>query len=218
MNSFSDRQTEEYKNSRLKEFEFFLKECIRIVAVMRLALDPFPILLRDEEIEYRIFDMLTEPYNYRIMKYIGNKIVEEYKNTNIYQSYYNDIMKEEKRNEVVNDVVRNHYIDLKQLDKILEQKDLLEKYEFITVNIFQEFNKLNTIVVHGIWYGAGEKLLDVTGLSLQKISSSENKFNQKFHDFFISAFHYENDYFYLLYEELLTNEEINEIKMIIDNP
>ena len=212
-----DKQIEEHKKVRLKEFEFFLKECICIIAVMRLALDPFPILLQDEEIEYRIFDIITEPYNYRIMKYINDKTIDEYKTTHIYREYYNHIMKEEKRNEVVNNVVRNHYIDSKQLDKIFEQKHLLNDYDLITVNIFQKFDKLNTIVVHGIWYGMDEKLLDVSGLCLQDISASENKFNQKFNNFFISAFHYEDDYFYLLYEELLSNEEINEIKMIIND-
>ncbi|MCL2115042.1 MAG: hypothetical protein FWH29_02340 [Methanobrevibacter sp.] len=218
INFSSDKEIEKYKKFRLKEFEFFLKECICIIAVMRLALDPFPILLMDDEIEFRVFDILTEPYDYRIMKYIDDNIIEEYKTTHIYQKCYNHIMNEEKRNNAVNNVVRNHYIDLKKIDKIWEQKHLLKEFELITINIFQKFSKINTIVIYGIWYGMDEKLFNVTGLSLQDISNSKNKFNQKFNDFFISAFHYENDHFYLLNEETFSDKEINEIKRLIYAP
>lgn len=46
----------------IKNFEYYLKRSIGVVAVMRLAIDPFPILMMDEEILYRCFDSMTDPY------------------------------------------------------------------------------------------------------------------------------------------------------------
>ncbi|MGL6298404.1 MAG: hypothetical protein ACRC1M_04470 [Methanobacteriaceae archaeon] len=217
-NSLSYRRTEEYMNLRLKEFEYFLKECICIVAIMRLALDPFPILLRDEEISFRVFDILTEPYNDRIVSYINDNIIDEYKLTDIYQGYYEEIIKEEKRNSVVNAVVRNRYVDLSQIDKILEQKHLLNKNALLAVYLFR-FDKINSIFMGGgsLWYGTHKTDLNIVGLGLHNFSSSGSKYNQKHNDFFVSAFRYDDDYFYLLHEEVLSEDEINEIKKMISN-
>ena len=56
-----------------------------IVAIMRLAIDPFPILLMDEEILYRCFDSITDPYSEKFVDtYIGETIVDEYKKTRFY--------------------------------------------------------------------------------------------------------------------------------------
>ena len=64
----------------IKNFELHLKSCIGVVAVMRLAIDPFPILLMDEEILYRCFDSMTAPYSEDFVdEYIGKNIIEEYK-------------------------------------------------------------------------------------------------------------------------------------------
>lgn len=49
------------QESFINTFEKYLQRCIGIVAVMRLAIDPFPVLLMDEDILYRCFDSLTAP-------------------------------------------------------------------------------------------------------------------------------------------------------------
>lgn len=69
----------------VRTFEHYLHRCIGVVAVMRLAIDPFPILLMDEEILYRCFDTLTEAYsNDFVEKYIGFDIINAYKQTDLY--------------------------------------------------------------------------------------------------------------------------------------
>lgn len=56
----------------IKNFQYYLEKCIGVVAVMRLAFDPFPILLMDEEILFRCFDSMTDPYSEEFVeKYIG---------------------------------------------------------------------------------------------------------------------------------------------------
>ena len=34
----------------ISDFQYYLEKCIGVVAVMRLAIDPFPVLLMDDEI------------------------------------------------------------------------------------------------------------------------------------------------------------------------
>lgn len=79
-------------------FESHLVRCIGVVAVMRLAIDPFPILLMDEEILYRCFDSMTDPYSREFVeKYIGLDLVEQYKQTAIYSGFYDYLMKKKRK-------------------------------------------------------------------------------------------------------------------------
>ena len=46
----------------IENYVNFLEKTIGIIAVMRLAIDPYPVLLMDEEILLRCFDSMTEAY------------------------------------------------------------------------------------------------------------------------------------------------------------
>lgn len=82
----------------IKNFQYYLEKCIGVVAVMRLAFDPFPVLLMDEEILYRCFDSMTEPYSAEFVeKYIGLSTIEAYKKTELFIGTYNSFIGEEKR-------------------------------------------------------------------------------------------------------------------------
>lgn len=64
----------------INTFEYFLKRCIGVVAVMRLTIDPFPILLMDKDILYRCFDSMTDPYSENFVnEYISQQTVNAYK-------------------------------------------------------------------------------------------------------------------------------------------
>lgn len=56
----------------LNRFLYHLEKCIGAVAILRLCVDPFPVLLMDEEIYLRTDDTITEPYSEKfIEQYIG---------------------------------------------------------------------------------------------------------------------------------------------------
>lgn len=84
----------------VQEFEVYLKKCIGVVAVMRLAIDPFPVLLMDKEILYRCFDSMTDPYSEKFVeKYIGAFTIEQYKHTTLYLETYDYLSTMEEKNE-----------------------------------------------------------------------------------------------------------------------
>jgi len=114
-------------NTKFKEeFEYFLQKCIGAVAVFRLTIDPFPILLSDEEIYLRTGDLMTKGYsNEFVEKYIGNEHIENYKSTQLFKLHYDYIIQDEAKKYYTSDVVKNQYIDKTKIQEILTQKHLL---------------------------------------------------------------------------------------------
>lgn len=130
--NFRDDSSEKY----LKEFEYFLKKCIMVVAIMRLSIDPFPILLSDIEIYLRTDDTLTEPYTDDfIEEYIGQENVECYKHTQIYKSYYDYFMKKEKKLQSVANIIKFQFVDINKRDEIFSQLHLLREFDVIAVKL-----------------------------------------------------------------------------------
>ena len=116
----------------IETFEKYLKKCISVVAIMRLAIDAFPILLMDANILYRCFDSMTEPYSDEFVnEYIGEKYISEYKNTEIYLNTYNSFLDEPLKNEATFDVMKHQYISTTQKDNIISQIQLLSDVDVI---------------------------------------------------------------------------------------
>ncbi|MCL2115041.1 MAG: hypothetical protein FWH29_02335 [Methanobrevibacter sp.] len=209
--------------SYLEKFECFLKKCISIIAIMRLTVDPFPILLMDKEIYNRTFKMITIPYTTAFAKkYIGNDYINQYKTTEVYKGYYNYFMKEEKRNYPTNEVVQNECIDTSKIDEILSQEHLLNQNEKIAVKIVKEYPTICTVYFnkHGFPYYITEvKSKNESGLNssetIKKFHASEEKFNQNFNGAFASVFHFDDNYICLEHNEKLNKKDTIIIKKII---
>ncbi len=105
------------------EFVEYLEKCISAVAVMRLTLDPLPLLLLDQEIFYRTPEFMAEGYSEEFVeKYIGDENVERFKETSIYQSFYDYFITQEKRTEAMKEFQKFQFIDSITIDELLEQK------------------------------------------------------------------------------------------------
>lgn len=69
------------------EFTNYLRDAIGIVAVMRLAIDPFPVLLTDADCKNRFADSVTRPFSDDMIdECIGEEILFQYKTTDYYNS------------------------------------------------------------------------------------------------------------------------------------
>ena len=199
----------------IKKFNCLLKEVICIVAVMRLAIDPFPILLMDPEILYRCLDSMTEPYSEDFVKeYIDSKYIEGYKKTNFYISTRIVLENEEKKNKAVFNVVKYHHIDTTRYDDIASQFHLMSEESVIATIISCACEKIVKVYACGVLLmyftnrNTNRKSLSWSSEQFDNFSKSKQKYNQKFDEAYISVFSKgENDY-YAEHNEMLEDAEI----------
>lgn len=202
----------------VQEFEVYLKKCIGVVAVMRLAIDPFPILLMDKETLYRCFDSMTDPYSEEfVRKYIGASTIEQYKHTVLYRETYDYLSTMEERNEATFNVMKHQYIDSRKLDEIFKQLHLLSKYDIICVLLVAASEK--TVKVYwgsglGMYFtdrNTNRKSMPWSGLDFKHFSEAKNLANQPYDEAYISVFYFDDEPYFVEHNELLTENEISQM-------
>lgn len=204
------------------EFEKYLQRCIGIVAVMRLAIDPFPILLMDEEVLYRCFDSMTDPYREGFVnRYIGESTIEDYKKTDIYMGTYDSFIGEEKKNEAVFNVMKHNYIDSSRMDEILPQLHLLSKENIVCVLIVAASEKVvKTYCFDGMMmcFTDRDTKRKATSWSSQdfiRFKENENSINQVYDEAYISVFTFDDTPYYIEHNEPITTEETTIISGLV---
>lgn len=154
---YPDHQKESIHNKIVLDFEETLKVAIGAVAVYRLAIDPLPIILMDEELMKRSGDFVTEPYSKEFVdKYIGFENIELYKQTEIYQDYKEWLMSQEKQNEAVYNIIHWQIIDRNKFDDILAQIHLLSFTDKIAVAIMMSSIKIPQVYIDGCFHYCSE--------------------------------------------------------------
>ncbi|CAH8768632.1 hypothetical protein [Paenibacillus dendritiformis] len=219
-NCISSRKDE---SSRVtKDFEGCLVSCIGAIAVFRLAIDPFPVLLMDYEIYSRTIDLVTEPYTHEFVEeYIGEEAFEAYKRTDIYQGYYEYLMNEEKRQLSVLDVTKNKHIDKEKIDEILNQAHLLTKTDFIAVAIAGLSEKVAKIYCFNGWpfYTTSTRSvrsdLSFHSGTLKNIRDSNNHLNVPYDEAFLTYLVVESESFFLEHNEKFELDEYKSLEVQI---
>lgn len=206
----------------ISEFERYLKECIGVVAVMRLAADPFPVLLMDDEILYRCFDSMTEPYSQEFIdEYIGEKTVEAYKQTNIYQTAYASFISNEMKNEATFNVMKHQYIDTRRVAEIEEQFHLLTIQEAAFVRLASQCEKIVKLYAYGgfLMYftdrKTNRKKMSQSGMEFKRFASCEDKYNQPYDEAYISAFTFRDESIFVEHNEILDSSDILTLNQVL---
>ena len=199
----------------IENFLYFLKKVIGIVAIMRLAVDPFPILLMDEEILYRCFDSMTDPYSDDFVKeYIGETAIQEYKKTSMFSNMYDSFMQNEKKTETVFDIVKHQFIDTTKYEEISNQFHLMTKDDIIATQIACTCDKIVKVyAMHGMLMyftdrNTNRKELSWSGVQFHEFGESKQKYNQPFDEAYISVFNMGESDYYAEHNELLDESEI----------
>lgn len=144
---------EKMQSTLISDFTEFLTRSMGAVAVFRLAIDPFPLLLADESIYARTGQLMTEGYsNQFIEKYIGLENIAAYKETELYKSHYENIIQDEEMITSVLDVVKHNYIDKSKIDEIISQKHLLSLHDTVAVAIVSFSEKVVKVYCIGGWH------------------------------------------------------------------
>lgn len=208
-------------NVFVENYVYFLEKTIGIIAVMRLAIDPYPVLLMDEEILLRCFDSMTEAYkNEFVEKYITKETLEDYKKTEMYINHYNGHIVEEKKNYAVFDIMKHQVIDTTKRKEILSQIHLLNKVDKIATYIALISKKVVKVYTYGGFQmyftdrNTNRKAHSWSGMEFKQFEENSEKFNQNYDEAFISVFKYNIDEskeetFFVEHNENLNDYDIN---------
>ena len=213
----------------IENYIYYLEKTIGVIAVMRLAIDPYPVLLMDEEILLRCFDSMTEAYkNEFVEKYITKETLEDYKKTEIYINHYNRHIIEEKKNHAVFDIMKYQFIDTTKRKEILSQIYLLDNIDKIATYIALSSEKVVKVYAYGglqMYFtnkNTNRKLHSWGGMKFKEFEESNQKFNQKYDEAFISVFRFKvnkdkKETFFVEHNEYLNEDDIKLIsKLSVD--
>ena len=132
-----------------EDFTDYFTTTVKVCAIFRLAVDPFPLLLSDPECEYRFPDCMTIEFGqYFIDNCLGSDFVEHYIKTDFYRNWMNAIKSTFPQLKEATYYVSNlHYIDLSNIKDILDELDKLTLYEATAV-LFTALFSEKVIAIH----------------------------------------------------------------------
>lgn len=215
---------------KLEEFKIHFRDSIKILAIMRLIVDPLPLLITDDEIYYRCPQIIFFPFSDKMLSTIGQKSIDEFKQTDTYKSMEKQILSLEKRNPAVNDFLIHKFIDLNKIEGIYSQKHLISENELKILDVCSCTNKIIEIN-----YGNGSYIfftsLKSDGniyncLDIDELIKINDYYNISHKGIYVSVMNIKgnnridilkNSYniVYIFHEEKLDNEEIKCIKKIL---
>lgn len=144
-----NEMTSDSSKSIREDFTVYFTATVKICAIFRLAVDPFPILLSDTECEYRFPDCMTLEFSQSFIENcLGSDFVEHYIKTDYYCNWVNAIRSTfPQLKEATYNVSNLHYIDLSNIEDILDEIDKLTLYEATAV-LFTALFSEKIIAVH----------------------------------------------------------------------
>lgn len=225
----NNQMKKKFYESKLKEFEEDLKKTIKIVAIMRLIVDPLPLILSDENLSYRCSNFCTFSFSDMMLnEIIGIKTINNFKKTNLYKMFEKEILTQEKRNEATNDVVLYEYINLNKLNDIYSQKHLLSETNLKFVNLSSCSDKIIKLITdNGFTRYSTSSLKSETNicnpLDYEELINLTEQFNIKYHNIYLSILTKEetdikmkkfHDLIYIFHHTPLNFKEIKKLKEV----
>lgn len=220
----SPNYRQKHKEKLIRDFEKYLNDCIGAVAIYRLIIDPLPLLLTDEDIVMRSPDFITLPYGQTfINKYLNEKVIDAYKQTNIYQGYYKELSSHEKQNEAVYNLIHNQFVDRNHIKEYEEQSHLLSLHDKLALIIALASHKItNCYLMNGFsWYFTEEKTNRVTNSFIfgssyyQNLFTDKENYNIPFDNVFVSRCYAFEETHFFEHNEPLIKQEIDFIEQYV---
>ena len=216
-NNFNAHGKPERITALTKDYETILHDTITAVALYRLVIDPYPILMLDEDIVSRMPDLMAESFSGSFVeKYISEEFVDRYKESKLYKGFYDYFISLPVQNEAVYALIHWQLFERKDFDVIKEQKELLSLHDIEAVDLFMCSLKIGAVIIDGcINYNSETKLKD-TSLTIGDAYYSETFKGQKDYNVahkggYISRFRLNGCMTYLKHCDVFTEEEIKRI-------
>lgn len=213
---------------KLEEFKKHFLDSIKILAIMRLIVDPFPLLLTEEELYYRCPPIMVHPFSDKMLSVIGQKSIDEFKKTSTYKSTENWILSFEKQNIAVNEFLNYDFINLDKIDDIYSQKHLIPETKLKILDLCYCTNKIVEIIYgNGISHFFTSLTKDGYNCNifdLEELIKINEDYNISYNEIYVSIMNigenieFEfNNLIYIFHEEKLEGNEIKCIEDIINN-
>lgn len=223
--SFKQEEREFVLETTNKLFIEFLTSSITEIAILRLCVDPFPVLLRDEQVMYKIhFQSVTEPYSDKTIDLIGDDLIAKYKTTEFYVSHLDNFSKNEKLEEATYSLINDEYYDRNDWSIIEKQFHLLSFYEQTAVRLFNAYDEIVKVYFQGGWswyFSNIESLRTKTGFDsrvLDIVKKSTPKVNTDYDGVFLSYFvTNDNEDVWLEHNKKLSKERVKIIEKVLSN-
>lgn len=209
--------------SLTKDFETILHDTITAVALYRLVIDPYPILMLDDDIVNRMPDLMVESFPRSFVeKYISDEFVERYKESTLYKGFYDFFKAQPSQNEAVYALIHWQLFERKEYNQIKEQRELLSLHDMEAVDLFMLSSKIGSIIIDGCLSYCSETKLRDTSLAIgdayySKIFEGQKDYNVAYKGDYISRFPLNDSMTYLKHSDEFSKEEIDKISVLCEN-
>ena len=206
-----------------KDYETILHDTITAVALYRLVIDPYPILMLDDDIVTRMPDLIAESFSRSFVeKYISDEYVERYKESGLYRGYYDYFKTLPIQNEAVYALIHWQLFERKDYNLIKEQHNLLSLHDMEAVDLFMLSPKIGSIIIDGCINYSSETKLQDTSLALGEAYYTEffegkKDYNVAYKGDYISRFSLNGSMTYLKHCDLFAKEEIDKIHVLCEH-
>lgn len=214
-NSFNAYNKPERVATLTKDFETILQDTITAVVFYRLVIDPYPILMLDEDIVSRMPDLMAESFSRSfVKKYITDEYVERYKKSKIYKGFSDYFKVQPAQSEATYALIHWQLFERKDYERIKEQYELLSLYDMEAVDLFMSSTQIGAVIIDGsISYSSETKMKDsslvVGNAYYAEIFEGHGDYNVPYKGDYISRLPLNDSMTYVKHNEAFTREEIN---------
>ena len=222
-NSFNAHGKPERIALLTKDYETILHDTITAVALYRLVIDPYPILMLDGDIMARMPDLMTESFSRSFVeKYISEEFVERYKESKLYKGFYDYFKTLPVQNEAVYALIHWQLFERKDYDLIKKQHELLSLHDKEAVDLFMLSRKTGSVILDGCLIYTSETKLSDSSLAIgdayySKIFEGQKNYNVAYKGVFISRVPLNDSMTYLKHSDVFTKEEIDNISSLCEH-
>jgi hypothetical protein len=215
---FTASEREERRLSQIKrDFVDFVENSLVEIGLLRLCIDPFPVLLNDPAIMRKIhFESMTYPFNDYLMDLIGPEMVAAYRNTDFYEAHLDYFAKNDDLSDEALMLINDNYYSRESWDIIKGQADLLPPHDRIAVFIFNKSNKIAQVYSIGGWHmwfsdiKTARKKHEWSGLTFRENIG----INIPYDEAYLSYFKIEDQDYWIEHNEPLSNQDVESIKLL----
>ena len=209
------------KEERKSLFVEFINNSIIEIILLRLCIDPFPLLLNDEEIMYKIhFQSMTFPFKEDTLEFLGKDFIDKYKKTEFYKGHLNMFQGNESMTEGTYNIVNHEYYEREKWDEVKEQLHLLTKDAIRAVKIFNLLEDATRIYfVNGFisYYSNTPSLRTESSFNSKKLTDlklKQKKINTDYDGAFLSYFDSDGEDIWVVHNSELDQNQIEDILKI----